>query len=82
MVLITLVLTNRLVINGRSGSNGSAELAFAHCMQTHGVPSFPDPSSNGALEVPSGVDANSPPFQKAFQQCSSLLPNNGAGLGR
>lgn len=67
--------------NGGSGSNSSAELAFAHCMQTHGVPSFPDPSSNGALGIPPGVDANSPQFQSAFQTCSPLLPNNGAGLG-
>jgi hypothetical protein len=66
---------------GGSGSNSSAELAFAHCMQTHGVPSFPDPSSNGALGIPQGVDANSPQFQSAFSACSSLLPNNGAGLG-
>jgi hypothetical protein len=63
------------------GSNSSAELAFAHCMQTHGVPSFPDPSSGGALQVPQGVDSNSPQFQSAFQACSSLLPNNGSGLG-
>lgn len=66
---------------GGSGSNSSAELAFAHCMQTHGVPSFPDPSSNGALGIPQGVDANSPQFKSAYQACSSLLPNNGAGLG-
>ena len=66
---------------GGGGSNSSAELAFAHCMQTHGVPSFPDPSSNGALGIPSGVDANSPQFKSAFQACDSLLPNNGAGLG-
>ncbi len=66
---------------GGGGSNSSAELAFAHCMQTHGVPNFPDPSSNGALAVPQGIDANSPQFQSAFQACSSLLPNNGAGLG-
>ena len=39
---------------GGSGSNSSAELAFAHCMQTHGVPNFPDPSSNGALADPPG----------------------------
>jgi hypothetical protein len=67
--------------NGGSGSNSSAELAFAHCMQTHGVPNFPDPTSNGALGIPQGVNANSPQFQTAYQACSSLLPNNGAGLG-
>jgi hypothetical protein len=50
-------------------------------MQTHGVPNFPDPSSSGALQVPQGVDSNSPQFQSAFQACNSLLPNNGSGLG-
>jgi hypothetical protein len=50
-------------------------------MQTHGVPNFPDPSSNGALGIPQGVDANSPQFKSAFQACDSLLPNSGAGLG-
>jgi hypothetical protein len=67
--------------NGGSGANSSAELAFAHCMQTHGVPNFPDPSASGALAIPQGVNANSPQFQTAFQECSSYLPNNGAGLG-
>ena len=66
---------------GGGASNSSAELAFAHCMQTHGVPNFPDPTSNGALGIPPGVNANSPQFQSAYQACSSLLPNNGAGLG-
>jgi hypothetical protein len=67
--------------SGGGGSNSSAELKFAHCMQTHGVPNFPDPTGNGALGIPPGVNANSPQFQSAFQKCSSLLPNNGAGLG-
>jgi hypothetical protein len=66
---------------GGGGANSSAELAFAQCMQTHGVPNFPDPTANGALGIPPGVDANSPQFQSAYQACSSLLPNNGAGLG-
>jgi hypothetical protein len=67
--------------NGGSGANSSAELAFAHCMQTHGVPNFPDPSASGALGIPPGIDASSPQFQSAFHACSSLLPNNGSGLG-
>ena len=50
-------------------------------MQTHGVPQFPDPTSNGAIGLPPGVDPNSPQFQKAFQACQSLLPNNGPASG-
>lgn len=66
-----------------SGSNSgarSAQLAFAHCMQTHGVPSFPDPSSDGAIQAPPGVDRNSATYQDAFSTCKSKLPNGGTGL--
>jgi len=65
-----------------SGSSGaqSARLAFAHCMQTHGVPNFPDPSPDGAIQAPQGVDRNSATYQDAFNTCKSKLPNGGAGL--
>lgn len=69
------------ISGGAGGSQQSAQLAFAHCMQTHGVPSFPDPSSNGAIEAPQGVDRNSAAYQNAFNECKSKLPNGGAGLG-
>jgi hypothetical protein len=58
------------------GSNNSQLLAFAHCMQTHGVPRFPDPTANGAIGLPQGVDPNAPQFQKAWQECQSKLPGN------
>ena len=58
------------------GSNNTALLNFAHCMQTHGEPKFPDPAANGAITAPSGVDPNSPQFQKAWQECQSKLPGN------
>lgn len=68
-------------ISGGSNSGAqSAQLAFAHCMQTHGVPSFPDPSSNGAIQAPQGVDRNSAAYQAAFSACKSKLPSGGAGL--
>ena len=56
------------------GSNNTQLLAFAHCMQTHGVPRFPDPTANGGIGLPQGVDPNSPQFQKAWQECQSKLP--------
>jgi len=56
------------------GSNNTQLLAFAHCMQTHGVPQFPDPTANGGIGLPQGVDPNSPQFQKAWQECQSKLP--------
>ncbi len=41
--------------SGNSASTGSAtlraNLAYAHCMQTHGVPSFPDPGSSQGFSI-------------------------------
>jgi hypothetical protein len=62
-----------------SHSNTSAELAYAQCMQTHGVPQFPDPQPNGAIGLPSGTDPSSPTFRKAQEECKSLLPGSGPG---
>jgi hypothetical protein len=58
------------------GSNNSALLSFAQCMQTHGVPQFPDPTANGAIGLPSGVDPNTQQFQRSWQECQSKLPGN------
>ncbi|HCU93068.1 MAG TPA: hypothetical protein DHU96_10170 [Actinobacteria bacterium] len=68
-------------ISSGNGARQQAELNFAHCMQTSGVPSFPDPASNGAIVAPQGVNPNSATFQNAFSKCKSKLPNGGAGLG-
>lgn len=62
-----------------SGSGNSQLLAFARCMQTHGVPKFPDPSANGGILGGSGIDPNSPQFQQAYQECQHLLPGGGQG---
>ena len=50
--------------------------AFAQCMRSHGVPSFPDPNSQGqfAFTNGSGVDPNSSEFQSARSACQHLLP--------
>lgn len=69
------------ISGGASGPQQQAELNFAHCMQTSGVPSFPDPAANGAIVAPQGVNTNSATFQNAFNKCKSKLPNGGAGLG-
>lgn len=70
---------------GSAPSSGSLTLKvqngekFAQCMRKNGVPSFPDPSSSGALSIgsSSGIDPRSPKFQKAQQTCQKLLPNGG-----
>jgi hypothetical protein len=68
-------------------SKYTAALAFASCMRTHGVPSFPDPktSGNGGLLIQAsngntavnGVAVNGPAFRSAMQACHSKLPNGG-----
>jgi hypothetical protein len=57
-------------------------LKYSQCMRSHGVTSFPDPTRNGGgvgLQV-TGIDPNSPIFQRAQKACGSLQPG-GAGSG-
>jgi hypothetical protein len=59
-----------------AGGNQSQMLAFSHCMQTHGVPDFPEPNSQGVVQG-SGINPTSPSFQAANKDCRHLLPNGG-----
>jgi hypothetical protein len=59
-----------------AGGNQSQMLAFSHCMQTHGVPNFPEPNSQGVASA-SGINPGSSSFQAANKDCSHLLPNGG-----
>jgi hypothetical protein len=58
-------------------------LAFASCVRTHGVTSYPDPqvtSSGNHVSVkisPGAADPNSSAFKTANQACHHLLPNGG-----
>jgi hypothetical protein len=56
-----------------SASQKKNALAFAQCMRTHGVPSFPDPTfpAGGgiAVKVPNGLDRSSPTFTQARKAC-------------
>jgi len=63
---------------GSSGSTGSttykSNLAFAHCMQTHGVPNFPDPGPSQRVSVGKQVTGNSnTPAARAYHACQQLL---------
>ncbi|HET7049740.1 MAG TPA: hypothetical protein VFI54_15870, partial [Solirubrobacteraceae bacterium] len=51
---------------------------FAGCIRSHGVPSFPDPSSpRNFKESISSTAAKSPAFQSARTACRHLLPGGG-----
>jgi subtilase family serine protease len=56
-----------------------ADLAYAHCMQTHGVPGFPDPNPSGSIGV-SGHPNGHPdsPLARANDACQHLLPRASA----
>ena len=67
--------------NQSQSANVSKALKYAQCMRAHGVPNFPDPSSNGQtkISVGSGINPQSPAFQKAQQDCQSLNPGQVSG---
>ena len=50
-------------------------------MRAHGIPDFPDPNSDGQIQLEahpgSDLDFNSPKFQAAQQACRSLEPGHG-----
>jgi hypothetical protein len=55
---------------------GGVSVKYSQCMQTHGVPSFPDPNGQG-LETLSGVNPNSASFEAAQKACAKYAPNGG-----
>jgi hypothetical protein len=57
-----------------SAARRNQMLALSQCMRSHGVTGFPDPTFSGArvglqIKPSSGIDPNSPAFQKAQQAC-------------
>lgn len=53
-------------------------VAFSSCMRSHGVSSFPDPSSSGTIPKNQVIPlAASPQFPVAQRACQHLLPNTG-----
>ncbi len=54
----------------------SQSLKYVACMREHGMPNFPDPSTNdGRFMMP--VDPSSPAFVAAQATCHKLLPGGG-----
>jgi hypothetical protein len=52
----------------------------AHCMRSHGVVSFPDPTSPHEFKTsmgPNSPSAQSPVFRSAIAACQHLLPGGG-----
>jgi hypothetical protein len=84
------LLPNGGVAPPMSAAQQAAFLAWAACIRTHGVPSFPDPVfKNGGVEIrmaaPAGTGGggpSGPPPQLVAAQaaCKSKLPGGGPGL--
>jgi len=60
----------------------NALLRFARCMRTHGLPDFPDPTTNGhGIQINFPVDPTSPQFQSALKACRAVAPPGLQGGG-
>lgn len=57
-------------------TNSHKALAFSHCMRSHGVPTFPDPTTGGVIpKVTLGqLGVSTSEFQSAETACQRLLP--------
>ena len=54
--------------------NGMVALvAYSHCMRSHGVPSFPDPTSSEGIPKDK-IPVGSPRFPVASSACKHLMP--------
>ena len=70
-----------------SNADAGKALAFSRCMRSHGVSNYPEPPSNGQIQIQvqrtpnstsvNGVEVNGPVFQSAMQACRTYLPNGG-----
>jgi hypothetical protein len=58
-------------------------IAYAECMRRHGIPKFPDPTTQGNLVISpaSGIDPSSAQYKSANQACAKLRPSaTGVGM--
>jgi hypothetical protein len=58
----------------QEAKNVAEGLKWAQCIRSHGVPDFPDPSSSGAFDLPSGMNPQSGSLQAAMNACQSVRP--------
>lgn len=64
---------------GQKAQMEQQALKFVKCMRAHGLPNMPDPSADGAVNLPPGVDFNSPTVKAAQRACQSLQPGPPGG---
>jgi hypothetical protein len=73
--------TGRVSASASSGASAvESGVAFARCIRSHGVPSFPDPKISGhTARLGSAAVLQSPAFQSAAHSCQRLLPKGPPG---
>jgi hypothetical protein len=54
----------------------SLAFALSKCMQTHGMPSYPDPGPDGYVseDKDKNIDESSATWQKANRACAAMIP--------
>ena len=56
----------------------AAQLSYSECMRSHGVSDFPDPDSQGRIQISGGpgsdLNPDNPVFQNAQKACQSKQP--------
>ncbi len=69
-------------LDSRGSEASSSAVAYSHCMRSHGVPNFPDPTSNGQVPKTSAqlLGVSSSQLQAAQTACQHLYPSNGGAL--
>jgi hypothetical protein len=84
-----IIATTVLVLAGCGGStplagsggtsSAPSAVAYSVCMRSHGVPNFPDPTTNGPVlkADPQQLGVSTARYQLARQGCQHLLPNTG-----
>jgi hypothetical protein len=82
-VLATACSGSSASSGGPSNAGGSSisrsAIGFSQCMRSHGVPNFPDPTTNGT--IPKGTaqqfGVSDSRYESAQTSCAHLLPNSG-----
>jgi hypothetical protein len=69
---------HRQAANGGGKTPYERALTIAQCMRQNGVPSYPDPGSDGAFPASANANKSSASFQAAVRICDQL-PSNGVG---
>jgi hypothetical protein len=61
----------------------AGNLKYAQCMRAHGISDFPDPNSQGQIQIQakpgSDLDPNNPRYQSANKACQQYQLGGGKG---